>query len=153
MKVGILGSGDVAKALAAGFIKHGHQVTLGTRDVDPGTMSPYQHGEVFVTDDTGKLKDIRDATTVRNALRGALKNVGRWRGELPRFRSGTSFCARCKGPSAAADPDPPLDPLPPDHVPINNLENDPTQLNRIAPIRSPIGHPGNSPRSCRCWCG
>jgi predicted dinucleotide-binding enzyme len=32
MKVGILGSGDVAKALAAGFVKHGHQVTLGTRD-------------------------------------------------------------------------------------------------------------------------
>jgi 8-hydroxy-5-deazaflavin:NADPH oxidoreductase len=32
MKVGILGSGDVAKALTAGFIKHGHQVMLGTRD-------------------------------------------------------------------------------------------------------------------------
>src|SRR5262244_1679961 len=39
MKVGVLGSGDVAKALAAGFIRHGHQVTLGTRD-------------------TGKLKDF-----------------------------------------------------------------------------------------------
>jgi predicted dinucleotide-binding enzyme len=32
MKVGIIGSGDVAKALAGGFIKHGHQVVLGTRD-------------------------------------------------------------------------------------------------------------------------
>jgi predicted dinucleotide-binding enzyme len=32
MKVGILGSGDVAKALAAGFVKHGHEVELGTRD-------------------------------------------------------------------------------------------------------------------------
>jgi len=32
MKVGILGSGDVAKALAGGFLKHGHQVVLGTRD-------------------------------------------------------------------------------------------------------------------------
>lgn len=31
MKVGLLGSGDVAKVLAAGFIKHGHQVKLGTR--------------------------------------------------------------------------------------------------------------------------
>jgi len=31
MKVGILGSGDVAKALAAGFIGNGHQVMLGTR--------------------------------------------------------------------------------------------------------------------------
>jgi predicted dinucleotide-binding enzyme len=32
MKIGILGSGDVAKSLAAGFIKHGHQVVFGTRD-------------------------------------------------------------------------------------------------------------------------
>ena len=32
MKVGILGSGDVAKSLAGGFLKHGHQVMLGTRD-------------------------------------------------------------------------------------------------------------------------
>jgi predicted dinucleotide-binding enzyme len=32
MKVGILGSGDVAKALAAGFLKHGHDVVLGTRE-------------------------------------------------------------------------------------------------------------------------
>jgi predicted dinucleotide-binding enzyme len=32
MKVGILGSGVVAKALAEGFIKYGHEVTLGTRD-------------------------------------------------------------------------------------------------------------------------
>lgn len=32
MKVGIVGSGDVAKVLAGGFIKHGHQVKLGTRN-------------------------------------------------------------------------------------------------------------------------
>lgn len=31
MKVGILGSGDVAKALAGGFLKHNHDVVLGTR--------------------------------------------------------------------------------------------------------------------------
>ena len=31
MKIGILGSGDVAKALAAGFLKHNHDVKLGTR--------------------------------------------------------------------------------------------------------------------------
>lgn len=34
MKIGILGSGTVAQTLAAGFIKHGHSVTLGTRDGD-----------------------------------------------------------------------------------------------------------------------
>src|SRR5579872_4072983 len=32
MKVGILGSGDVAKTLGAGFILRGHEVMLGTRD-------------------------------------------------------------------------------------------------------------------------
>lgn len=31
MKVGVLGSGDVAKTLAGGFIRHGHQVRMGTR--------------------------------------------------------------------------------------------------------------------------
>src|SRR5256885_1854752 len=32
MKIGILGSGEVAQALATGFLKHGHHVTLGTRN-------------------------------------------------------------------------------------------------------------------------
>jgi predicted dinucleotide-binding enzyme len=31
MKVGVLGSGDVAKSLAAGFAKHGHEAMIGTR--------------------------------------------------------------------------------------------------------------------------
>lgn len=31
MKIGVLGSGDVAQTLAGGFIKHGHQVVVGTR--------------------------------------------------------------------------------------------------------------------------
>jgi len=31
MKIGIIGSGDVAKALGGGFLKHGHEVTMGTR--------------------------------------------------------------------------------------------------------------------------
>jgi predicted dinucleotide-binding enzyme len=34
MKVGVLGSGEVAKTLADGFLKHGHQVTLGSRTPD-----------------------------------------------------------------------------------------------------------------------
>ncbi|MHB8586070.1 MAG: NADPH-dependent F420 reductase [Thermoplasmatota archaeon] len=31
-RIGVLGSGDVGKALAAGFAKHGHDVIIGTRD-------------------------------------------------------------------------------------------------------------------------
>jgi len=32
MRVGVLGSGDVAKTLASGFLKHGHEVMMGTRE-------------------------------------------------------------------------------------------------------------------------
>ena len=32
MKVGVLGSGDVAKVLAGGFLKHDHDVMMGTRE-------------------------------------------------------------------------------------------------------------------------
>src|SRR5579862_318480 len=31
MKIGVLGSGGVAKVLASGFLKHGHDVTIGSR--------------------------------------------------------------------------------------------------------------------------
>jgi len=31
MRVGVLGSGDVAKVLAGGFVKHGHDVMIGSR--------------------------------------------------------------------------------------------------------------------------
>lgn len=34
MKVGVLGSGDVGKTLASGFLKHGHTAMLGTRNPD-----------------------------------------------------------------------------------------------------------------------
>jgi predicted dinucleotide-binding enzyme len=32
MKIGIIGSGVVGQTLAAGFLKHGHEVEIGTRD-------------------------------------------------------------------------------------------------------------------------
>src|SRR2546428_7325713 len=32
MKVGVLGSGEVAKTLASGFLRHGHEVMMGTRE-------------------------------------------------------------------------------------------------------------------------
>jgi hypothetical protein len=39
MNVGILGSGIVAQTLGAGFRKHGHKVTIGTRD--PGKLAEW----------------------------------------------------------------------------------------------------------------
>lgn len=38
MKIGIIGSaGDVGRVLSAGFIKEGHEVLLGTRDINKET--------------------------------------------------------------------------------------------------------------------
>ena len=53
--VSSLGKGIAAASLAALLEARGLRVTLMKLDpyinVDPGTMSPFQHGEVFVTDD------------------------------------------------------------------------------------------------------
>jgi len=50
-----LGKGISASSLGALMEAHGYSVTMLKVDpyvnVDPGTMSPFQHGEVFVTDD------------------------------------------------------------------------------------------------------
>lgn len=40
MRIGILGSGDVGKALATGFVKYGHDVMVGTRN--PGKLSAWK---------------------------------------------------------------------------------------------------------------
>src|SRR5881398_2941982 len=53
--VSSLGKGLASAALGALLQARGYRVRLRNLDpylnVDPGTMSPYQHGEVFVTDD------------------------------------------------------------------------------------------------------
>src|SRR6187399_655122 len=53
--VSSLGKGLAAASIGALLEGHGYKVALKKFDpyinVDPGTMSPYQHGEVYVTDD------------------------------------------------------------------------------------------------------
>src|SRR5881296_4430834 len=53
--VSSLGKGIAAASLAAILESRGLKITMLKLDpyinVDPGTMSPFQHGEVFVTDD------------------------------------------------------------------------------------------------------
>src|SRR3954462_11048240 len=53
-----LGKGLAAASIGALLEAHGYRVTLQKFDpyinVDPGTMSPYQHGDVYVTDDGGE---------------------------------------------------------------------------------------------------
>src|SRR6186713_1945483 len=53
--VSSLGKGLAAASIGCLLERHGYKVALKKFDpyinVDPGTMSPYQHGEVYVTDD------------------------------------------------------------------------------------------------------
>src|SRR5512142_3347036 len=53
--VSSLGKGITAASIGTLLEARGYKVTLQKLDpyinVDPGTMSPFQHGEVFVTDD------------------------------------------------------------------------------------------------------
>src|ERR1700679_2929797 len=54
MKIGILGSGVVGQTLGGGFLKHGHQVALGTRE--PATL------KAWATNNTGgEAKSFSDA--------------------------------------------------------------------------------------------
>ncbi|MBQ5498133.1 MAG: CTP synthetase, partial [Acetobacter sp.] len=53
--VSSLGKGIASAALAALLQTRGYKIRLRKLDpylnVDPGTMNPYQHGEVFITED------------------------------------------------------------------------------------------------------
>ena len=75
--VSSLGKGLAAASIGALLEGHGYSVTLQKFDpyinVDPGTMSPYQHGEVYVTDDgaetdldLGHYERFTNAQTTRN---------------------------------------------------------------------------------------
>ena len=63
-----MGKGLASAALGALLQARGYGVRLRKLDpylnVDPGTMSPYQHGEVFVTDEFGAYVDQTVTVTI-----------------------------------------------------------------------------------------
>jgi CTP synthase len=76
--VSSLGKGLAAASIGALLEGHGYRVTMQKFDpyinVDPGTMSPYQHGEVYVTDDgaetdldLGHYERFTSMATTRNS--------------------------------------------------------------------------------------
>jgi CTP synthase len=76
--VSSLGKGLAAASIGCLLEGHGYKVTLQKFDpyinVDPGTMSPYQHGEVYVTDDgaetdldLGHYERFTNTATTRNS--------------------------------------------------------------------------------------
>jgi CTP synthase len=85
--VSSLGKGIAAASIGRLLVSHGFRVQLQKFDpyinVDPGTMSPFQHGEVFVTEDgaetdldLGHYERFTDENTSRasNVTAGAVYN-------------------------------------------------------------------------------
>jgi len=77
MKIGVLGSGEVAKVLAGGFLRHGHEVMLGTRDSAKLADWAAQHppAQVGSFADTATFGDVVvlavKGTVAADALRAA----------------------------------------------------------------------------------
>jgi len=78
MKVGVLGSGDVAKVLAGGFIKHGHQVVLGTRDTAKlkDWVAQHQGAQAGSFADAAKFGEVVVLAVKGAAALDALKAAG-----------------------------------------------------------------------------
>src|SRR4051812_23029644 len=85
--VSALGKGIAAASIGRLLVSRGFKVAIQKFDpyinVDPGTMSPFQHGEVFVTEDgaetdldLGHYERFTDANTTRqsNVTTGAIYN-------------------------------------------------------------------------------
>ncbi|MDD3012185.1 MAG: CTP synthase [Candidatus Gastranaerophilales bacterium] len=78
--VSSLGKGIVAASLGKLLRARGYSVTIQKFDpyinVDPGTMSPFQHGEVFVTDDGAETDlDLGHYERFTNTNLGRVNNV------------------------------------------------------------------------------
>ena len=77
MNVGILGSGDVAKSLAVGFLKHGHKTMVGTRQ--PAKLDGWKKQNPLATigsfEDAARFGELIvlavKGTAAADALRGA----------------------------------------------------------------------------------
>lgn len=83
-QVGIIGSGAVGRALAAGFAAHGHEVTIGTRDPDANDdlqAWAAQHDDVAIGTFAAAAEagDIVVLATRGTAVEQAIETAGRQR--------------------------------------------------------------------------
>ena len=78
MKIGVLGSGDVAKVLAGGFLKHSHDVMIGTRSpeklTDWGKQNPKGRTGTFA--ETANFGEVIVLAVKGTAAGDALKLAG-----------------------------------------------------------------------------
>lgn len=69
MKIGILGSGDVGKTLANGFIKHGYEVMVGTRSAEKLAAWKAQAGK------SGQVGNFNETAAFGDMLVLAVKGI------------------------------------------------------------------------------
>ena len=78
MKIGILGAGEVAQTLGAGFLKHGHAVMLGTRE--PAKLAEWTKvnsgGRVGSAAETAKFADVAVLAVKGSAVIAAVRGAG-----------------------------------------------------------------------------
>ena len=84
--VSSLGKGITAAAIGSLLTSRGLRIRIMKLDpylnVDPGTMSPYQHGEVYVTDDgaetdldLGHYERFTGAPTSKNSKKASMSST------------------------------------------------------------------------------
>jgi len=78
MKIGVLGSGQVAKTLAAGFLKHGHDVRVGTRHPDKlaGWAAEHPKAAIGSCAETAKFGEVVVLAVKGSVAADALRAAG-----------------------------------------------------------------------------
>jgi predicted dinucleotide-binding enzyme len=79
VNVGVLGSGDVGRVLAGGFIKLGHDVKIGSRD--PEKLREWvekagEHASAGTFEETAKFGDVIVLATLGTGAENALRMAG-----------------------------------------------------------------------------
>lgn len=79
MKVGVIGSGEVGRTLASGFLKHGHEVMMGTREA--GKLADWQKqnskGKVGDFAEAAKFGEVVVVAVKGNVASEALRKAGK----------------------------------------------------------------------------
>ncbi len=73
MRIGIVGSGEVARALALGMHRHGHDIDLGTRDVMRMAEWQRRHPQIGVADSANVVRAAEVSCSPSRARR-----LSRW---------------------------------------------------------------------------
>jgi len=80
MKVGIIGSGIVGRVLGAGFLKYGHQVMIGTRDVDKSDLQQWIRetpgAKVGSFEEAARFGEMIVLVTLGRALESVIAQAG-----------------------------------------------------------------------------